>query len=184
MSGPIGRVPRGLLDFFQLTTQGRNPSQLADTIAPTFDVLRWYVDGQSGDLTASTTLLGIGSATGDRVPFTTTAYGSPLPDNGVVPSTEVWLLRMWTISGSVIPTSPNVMGWVPMLFAPNDSTPDWIPPHQREGSSANVIPHVQVLELPMLIPPGYQMGMMLQGVPVSTVAYSVTSTVRLSRFHI
>lgn len=184
MSGPIGRAPRGLLDFFQLTVMGRNPSQLSDTIAMTMDAMRWYVDGQSGDLSTMSTLLPIGSATGDVVSFGTPAFGPPLPDFGIVPSNEVWLMRSWTIDGQLLPTSPDVIGWIPVFSAVTDSIPVWIPPHQRQGSSASVLPHTVVEELPMLIPPGFQLGMRLQGVVATTATYTVRSTTRITRLHI
>lgn len=38
----VGRLPLGLLDFFQMKTMGEYPQHLGDSIMPTMDVLRWF----------------------------------------------------------------------------------------------------------------------------------------------
>lgn len=185
MSGPIGRVPRGLLDFFRLTTQGRNPASLSDTIALTFDAMRWYVDGESGDYTITDAVLPTTTALGDIVPFTTTSYGDPLPDNGTVPAAEVWLLRAWTTTG-LVPTGATQLAWSPIITPPNFAgTGMWMPPHIRGAGASAALPYATVQELPMLIPPGYQMAIFVNAqVGTLSADYTVSSGVRLTRFHI
>lgn len=46
MSG-INRQPLGLLSFFGIKNTGRNPDQLANVIAPTLDLSRWYLEQNS-----------------------------------------------------------------------------------------------------------------------------------------
>jgi|SRR5688572_15799656 len=42
-SGPIQIFPPGLLGFFQIKNDGRNPQALLDQLAPQLDMLEWYM---------------------------------------------------------------------------------------------------------------------------------------------
>lgn len=43
-SGPINKLPSGLLSLFDLKTGGRYPGLLGDTLTPVLELLNWYAD--------------------------------------------------------------------------------------------------------------------------------------------
>lgn len=43
MSGPIQTLPAGFLSLLQLKNMGVNPSQLIDSVQPSFDMMEWYL---------------------------------------------------------------------------------------------------------------------------------------------
>lgn len=42
MSGPIQKIPGGLLDFLQLKNAGRNPADLPEVLQPVLEMQQWY----------------------------------------------------------------------------------------------------------------------------------------------
>lgn len=86
MSG-INRQPLGLLSFFGVKNTGRNPSALAEIIAPTLDLARWYLstNSQSTAINANVAVVGFSS-------FLT------------VPETETWAVLACTVN------SQNALG--------------------------------------------------------------------------
>lgn len=47
MPGDIQKIPQGLLGFLQLKTGGRNPSTLVDSVSPTWDLSRLYLEADA-----------------------------------------------------------------------------------------------------------------------------------------
>lgn len=96
-SGPIQTQPRGLLGLLQLKNQGRNPSDLLDTLTPTFDLERLLV---GATLEVSQTGL-VAAVIGSNVGIT-------------VPETEVWFV--WGVcvttdvlgAGEAISVAPTI----------------------------------------------------------------------------
>lgn len=63
MSG-INRSPTGLLSFFGIKNTGRNPSALADILAPTLELVPWYLSQNSESISFTGPVAGIGFAPG------------------------------------------------------------------------------------------------------------------------
>jgi len=47
VSGPLNVIPPGFLGFLQLKNFGKNPSEVPEVIAPTFDLLKWYLQAEA-----------------------------------------------------------------------------------------------------------------------------------------
>lgn len=86
----INRIPRGLLDFFGLKTGGRNPQQLAETIAPVLDLWNLY-EQDSIDVFQESVGVPAGGALG---PFD---FGGVGIAPGIVPADEMWHFREYSI---------------------------------------------------------------------------------------
>lgn len=73
--GKINRIPKGLLDLLSSKSDGRNPQELADSVAPTIDLSPFYLNEK------------IGHAFG-------TFVAGNVGDSGTIeiPSGEIWLL--------------------------------------------------------------------------------------------
>lgn len=59
MSG-INRSPSGLLSFFGIKNTGRNPSTIGDSLAPTLELVPWYLSQNSESLEFTGAVPGIG----------------------------------------------------------------------------------------------------------------------------
>jgi hypothetical protein len=97
VSGPIQTLPLGLLGLLQLKSGGSNPSQLADTVSPTYDLGKFYENNQS--LLCATLF-------GGTPALTTNARGAPVFQVGgvniTVPQKELWYVQEWTISCNLL----------------------------------------------------------------------------------
>lgn len=71
MSG-INRQPLGLLSFFGVKNTGRNPSALAEIIAPTLDLARWYLSTNSQSTAINANVAAVGFTSFLTVPETET----------------------------------------------------------------------------------------------------------------
>jgi hypothetical protein len=64
----INRNPFGILGFLGIKNFGRNPSSVADVLAPTWDYSDWYLNTNSTLLTANPTLTAVGGTIIFQVP--------------------------------------------------------------------------------------------------------------------
>lgn len=82
MAGPIQTSAAGFLALLQLKNLGGNPPNLGETVAPTLDMLTWYLmDGEQRGLGA------------------TTAGGYETIQLAVVPARELWFVH--SLTGSI-----------------------------------------------------------------------------------
>lgn len=91
MSGPIQIIPPGLMGFLQLKNAGRNPTDLVESISPTFDMLRWYMEARFTSQTLPGTVTTVQSGT-----FQTSIVPT------VVPAEEQWYVIDACIRGGLI----------------------------------------------------------------------------------
>jgi len=64
----INRQPLGLLSFFGIKNSGRNPSALAESIAPTLDLSQWYLATNSQSTAINDNVAAVGFTTFIQVP--------------------------------------------------------------------------------------------------------------------
>lgn len=177
----IGRVPRGLLDFFRIQSQGSNPQALSETIAPTLDMVDFYAATESGDVSICNVNVGLATG-GTLIPLGATSYGRDI-NSGVVPQNEVWLLlagtlgippvAVGTVVGHLVATPPNYAGMAPWFLTSS------LHPAQQGVSGSSVMVHPRIW-----LPPQWQLNVWIT--VNSSTAPAITSEVmlRVQRFHI
>lgn len=98
MSGPIQVLPRGLLSLLQLKQMGKSPSQLAEVVAPTLDIMEFYRQGLFVD---QRNFLPSGSAT---LLFNARNFNGPFT-NGTetltAPNNETWYVERFSAIGNI-----------------------------------------------------------------------------------
>jgi len=106
MSRPIQSIPPGLLSLFQLKNEGKNPSEFVETVQPTIDLLRWYLEPQAENLSSGTQQVNTAGV------FTTF---TPL----AVPVGEFWIVTgaSMSIACGVGETITAKMGYTPGVGA-------------------------------------------------------------------
>lgn len=82
-NGPIQSIPEGLLSFFQLKNQGRNPHELGQVVQPDFEMRDWYFASRAVVTTATVNVI---AGTLNFYEFTAPVGGL------VVPNTELWYI--------------------------------------------------------------------------------------------
>lgn len=120
MAGPLNRLAPGLLDFLRLRSGGRHPSQLIETIQPTFDMWAALEVSNPDLVTLNSTLVGWDFLT--RIVPVLNAECFPISLGGVgltpvtVPQNEVWYLTSASVQSYNVP-GPDMLGQVGLGLA-------------------------------------------------------------------
>jgi hypothetical protein len=99
----IQTIPQGLLGMLQLKELGRNPSFLADTVAPQLDLFNFYVERTAqqevGLFGAALTTAGLATGAHGTVGFTIAP---------TVPVNETWWVTVFTVNVQTIAAADYV----------------------------------------------------------------------------
>lgn len=142
MSG-INRSPTGLLSFFGIKNTGRNPSALADTLAPTLELVPWYLSQNSESMSFTGPVAAVGFSPGFfNVPETETwavigctvnsqaALGAGVVltiGGGWIRNPNLAIVAPLTTLGTRSTTSQVAAAWSPV------GTVEFMPPGARVG---------------------------------------------------
>jgi hypothetical protein len=168
MASSLNKVPRGLLDFFNIKQQGRNPEYLSETLVGLLDILPWYTY-TSASWSIFSTDYSV-AQTEDAFNVITAAsrtWGTVLPDDGVtiaVPQNEVWLITEWSEGTRVGAPAANNGGAVPCYRDPTYATIGALPVpcspltgfQATAGSNGYVESHLD--RFPFFLQGGAQLG--------------------------
>ncbi len=103
----INRAPLGLLDFFGIKSGGRNPQNIAATVAPTLDLWNLY-EQDALEVYGDGTGVAAGGALGGW------DYGGPGFLPGIVPENEFWHIREYSATVAAAAGITAVALW-PMM---------------------------------------------------------------------
>jgi hypothetical protein len=169
MAGPIQIIPRGLLGFLNLKAQGSNPSQLIETVQPTYDIAPQYRESQAvlWPLATSATI-----ATGavGRLPFTT----NPI----VVPDNEIWYVIAYHVQTGVLPATDDAVFW-PMIQTSRVGVityevPPMVGPYPAPSLVAPASKQRRVSCGGFYAPPGTELGALVDSIVAAvTMTFSV-----------
>jgi hypothetical protein len=177
VAGPIGTIPQGLLSLLALKETGKNPSQLLDSVQPSFDLVQWYLTRI--ELTERALFGGAPSVT-----FASGAHGQVAftfgGNNCVVPNNQIWWVSHMQVDGTLLAAesirlacdiiTPNISSWLAGLdyndvvtarardFAAFSQSGFWAPPSSIFGvrvfdvlTAATVTVGLTVRASPLLI---------------------------------
>jgi len=169
MSGPLQVAPAGLLGFLQLKNAGSNPRELVDSVQPTFDLFRRYLETMANQWTTASGVAVIGNAAGGAV-FS--------PNAIVVPATEWWYVSSYGVSLSTL-TAGDVLDYSPALKLNQAGTIHWElcrnqTPRLPMVAATPYAPHVAAFDF--FAPPGAEFGFWIHG---ATLAASETFSAEL-----
>lgn len=116
MSGPINLIPPGVLGFLQLKNFGKNPTEFPEVLAPTFDLLKWYLSGESRQMAATDTSLAMATNVGGFQRLTT----API----IVPATEWWYVHSVFLRAQLPAAVTEFFSGAPCWFNPNTFNPN------------------------------------------------------------
>lgn len=85
-SGPIQLLPQGLLGLLQLKNVGHNPRELNDSVQPTLDLWRIYLQADSEALFTA------------NIPITAVGGAFPVVPDAQVPNDEIWAVHHFSAS--------------------------------------------------------------------------------------
>lgn len=104
----VGRLPLGLLDFFQMKTMGEYPQHLSDSISPVMDLMRWFDPDADSGYTSPTAIVANASAanalnlTSAQWTSGTGAFDFALGGSDTrVPDNQLWIVLECTVSWSM-----------------------------------------------------------------------------------
>lgn len=189
LTSPIGFVPAGLLDFFQLKSMGENPQTLGQQIAPIMDIFRWYADTRAQGFVVSATNPAFPyaaniSAQGISITATTPTNLSN-GTNLIVPATEVWIVLECTCTVGFTATAGQY-GSFSMRHSEqlgNGATFIWpmLPQGFFSGDAAVARSGRLVLERPIIIPGDSTILLNTDGINVAASNITPTVSMRLLR---
>lgn len=96
---PLNSIPGGLLDFFQIKNGGQYPQHLVPVLAPTLELMDWYVNAKKIPI-AATGNAGTGGSFGAGMSNFVGLAGGGLPAPSItweVPQDEVWVVDQFTV---------------------------------------------------------------------------------------
>lgn len=139
---PLQQLPQGLLGFFQLKSGGMTPTQLLETLTPVLDLVPWYLQTNSENVsgTASNALGPVGGSAGV-----------------VVPPNEWWYVHVFTVFTDVLLAGEEAT-ITPLLVYPLSQSMDVGRAATSVGSAAGTIAVAPMEREPRWIPPGTQLG--------------------------
>lgn len=94
----INKSPVGWLGFLGIKNFGRNPSQVAEVLAPTWDLSELYLSAQRVTVITSGTINGVGT------------YPAFTP-----PAGRVWYVAAFSVTTNAL-NAANVVNCVPMIY--------------------------------------------------------------------
>jgi len=170
--GPVQRIAAGLLGFFQLKDQG-NPTVINDDIAPSIELLDWYLRSActvvpaTSNVTIAPNTLGFVDFTGNRL---------------LVPQNEWWYCERYTLTCgcslatdaiSMAPAIANAVSGTSLLL---DRMSEWTP-------TANIPNVVTAVANRFWVPPGNALAVYV-GFSETVTTLTVTGNLEFVRIPI
>lgn len=158
MSGPLNRLPLGLLSLLELKSPaGRYPTQLGDVIAPILDVMEFF-RGQASR--GGIALQAAGAITG---PTRSSAFTSGSVTT--VPQGEIWLLTEYSVEFNALAADQGIV-FAPALLFPTAQLQVY-----RLGDYTEAIPATLAqrpfgtahYQMPRILGPGTQLVLTVKG---------------------
>jgi len=114
MMKPIQTIPMGLLSLLQLKQQGQNPDTLSEVVNPVVDLLQFWLQYQSIDITTAL----FGGQVSRTVPTAGTGiYGYNAPGPATVPPNQLWWIEHYTVEANLL--AAEYIRLAPMITAPS-----------------------------------------------------------------
>jgi hypothetical protein len=172
MAGPIQIIPRGLLGFFNLKSQGANPTQLVESVQPIIDLYPQYLEAQA---IIWPLVSGVNLASGNN------GGGVWSPNAIVVPNDQIWWIQSYGIFTGQLPATDDCV-YSPAMRITTVGTIQWeLCPKRNEPYQPSLVAPVNKSRLVtangFFAPPGSELGFWVQScVTATTVA--LTAEVR------
>lgn len=162
----INTQPVGLLGLLGIKSVGRNPSVLADSVAPTFDMAALYVGAVAENLSGATSAINL--------------RGMWVVSNLVVPNGELWIVESCVLTAANAVIAATTYKVRPCVY----DVASGLPYHAGELTTvtAGEIPCAP-FPAPFLVTAGQGIGVFAESVTLGT-ASAMNVTVRFARARI
>ena len=183
MPSPLNRVPPGLLDFFGIKSGEWGPRELGQTLLPTFELGRWYLDANALEVACSFAAGGILAADAPvgGIAFTATVPPLNLITGGqiVVPQNETWIVleASTTLDFSAVASQFGDAQWysrgLPLPMRVQGFT---------TSDAALARRYTATLERPFWSRPGDPLAVFSNGIEVAASTVALQARLRVVRF--
>lgn len=151
MAGPLNIIPPGFLGFLQLKNFGKNPSEVPEVIAPTFDMLSWYMQGEAVPMAGTDATRACTSDLDGFVALTSNTI--------TVPDGEWWFVHNVYLYASLPAATTEFFSGSPCWFNANTFQGEVLcPPGQLIQGVAALTRRYFTAARDFFVPPGSQFG--------------------------
>lgn len=162
ISPPINRLPAGFLGFVDVKQMGKNPSHIADTVAPVVDMTSFYVAGSRSTKQGPSVALGAGGPT---------RWVSDV----FVPTGKCWMIsEIEMVAAGVLGAGGTFQGYLMVLDPTGQS--QWVSDPTPQYVTGDRVNHAAYLERPFIALPGYVLAVDI----VRNAGGAVTALLRCS----
>ncbi|MBA0088971.1 MAG: hypothetical protein HRJ53_28615 [Acidobacteria bacterium Pan2503] len=113
MAGPIQTLPQGLLGLLQLKSFGENPYDLLETVQPSVDLYRLWIERNAQDVQGLFGVASVNTAALVTGNHGTQNFGSAAQ---VTPSNEIWFVVYFTGTIQTIAAADTITGLQTGIF--------------------------------------------------------------------